>query len=60
MIVAGPRQSVTTAQGPFPALDCGVVPGDSVAVTLISLTGGSSPQLTMNVYGMKYNDDDAA
>lgn len=60
VIVAGTRVSTTTAQGPFAALDLGVVPGNSVYATLISLTGGSAPALTMNLYGMKYNDDDAA
>lgn len=58
VIVAGPRQSTTTAQGPFAELDCGVVPGESVYATLISLTGGTSPELTMNLYGFKYNDVD--
>lgn len=58
VVVAGPRVSTTTAQGPFAELDCGVVPGESVYATLISLTGGSAPALTMNLYGFKYNDLD--
>lgn len=58
VIVAGQRVSTTTASGPFAELDCGVVPGQSVYATLISLTGGSSPALTMNLYGFKYNDLD--
>lgn len=56
-IVAGKRQTVTVAQGPFPELDLGVVPAESVYATLISLTGGTSPALTMNLYAYKYNDD---
>lgn len=60
VIVAGKRVSTTVAQGPFAELDLGIVPGEGVYATLISLTGGSSPELTMNLYGMKYNDDETA
>lgn len=59
VVIAGPRVSTTTASGPFAELDCGVTPpGTSVAATLISLTGGTSPELTMNLYGFRYNDLD--
>lgn len=57
VIVAGKRQSVTTAQGPFPELDLGAVVSGSVYATLYSLTGGSSPALTMKLYAMMYEDD---
>ena len=58
IVVAGPRVSTTTASGPFAELDCGTIPGTSAYATLISLTGGSSPELTMNLYGFMYNDLD--
>lgn len=58
IVVAGPRVSTTTASGPFAELDCGTIPGTSVYATLISLTGGTSPELTMNLYGFMYNDLD--
>jgi len=60
VVVAGPQKTVTVADGAMSELDLGVVPSESFYVTSLGITGGSAPTFTMSVYGMKYNDDDAA